>query len=63
MYSVKENGMELRACKPGLRPEDCVPALQNLSLPKPDAISFGFLEGVHEPWLGAEPSMSNSVLW
>jgi hypothetical protein len=54
--------MELRDCRPGLCPEDCVPAAESLSLPELDAVSFGFLERVSEPWLGAEPSISKSVL-
>jgi hypothetical protein len=62
LYSLKENGMELRDCRSELRPEDCVPADESLSLPELDAVSFGFLEGVSEPWLGAEPNISRSVL-
>jgi hypothetical protein len=62
MYSLKENGMELRDCWPGLRPEDCVPTEESLSLPELDAVSFDFLEGLSEPWLGAEPNISKSVL-
>jgi hypothetical protein len=64
MYSLEENGMELRGCRPELPPEELVTATaESLSLPdEPDAVSFGFLEGVFEPWLGAEPNMSKSVL-
>jgi hypothetical protein len=64
MYSLKENGMELRDCWPGLRPGDCVPlaAEESLSLPELDAASFDFLEGVSEPSLGTEPNISKSVL-
>lgn len=55
--------MELRDCWPELRPEDCAPE-ESLSLPKLDAASFGFLEDdASEPCLGAEPSISKSVLW
>jgi len=62
-YSLEENGMELRVCcRPELPPEELT-AESLLSLPdEPDAVSFGFLEGVFEPWLGAEPSISKSVL-
>jgi hypothetical protein len=61
-YSLEENGMELRVCRPELPPEELT-AAETLSLPdEPDAVSFGFLEGVFEPWLGAEPSISKSVL-
>jgi hypothetical protein len=63
MYSLKENGMELRDCGSELRPEDCAPEDESLSLPELDAVSFGFLEdGVSEPRLGVEPSISKSVL-
>lgn len=56
--------MELRDCWSELRPEDCAPEEESLSLPKLDAVSFGFLEDdAPEPCLGAEPSISKSVLW
>jgi len=63
MYSLEENGMELRGCMPELPPEELT--AESLLLPDEpdDAVSFGFLEGVFEPWLGAEPIIiSKSVL-
>jgi hypothetical protein len=63
-YSLEENGMELRGCRPldELPPEGLLTA-ESFSLPdEPDAVSFGFLEGVFEPCFGVEPSMSKSVL-
>ena len=55
--------MELRVCRPEPPPEELT-AESLLSLPDElDAASFGFLEDVFDPWLGAEPSISKSVLW
>jgi hypothetical protein len=66
MYSLEENGMELRGCWPlaeELPPEVLLLTAESLLLPgEPDAVSFGFLEDAFEPWLGAEPSISKSVL-
>jgi len=63
MYSFKKSGMELRGCRPELPPEEELTA-ESFPLPdEPDAaVSFGFLEDVFEPWFGAEPSISKSVL-
>jgi hypothetical protein len=62
VYSLEENGMELSVCRPEL-PLDELTAESLLSLPDElDAVSFGFLEDVFDPWLGAEPSISKSVL-
>jgi len=61
MYSLEENGMELRGRNPELPPEELT--AESFSLPdEPDAVSFGFLEGVFEPWLGADSSISKRVL-
>jgi hypothetical protein len=63
-YSLEENGMELRVCRPLAElPLAGLTAESLLSFPESDAVSFGFLEGVFELWLGAEPSISKSVLW
>ena len=62
MYSLEENGMELSVCVPELPPEELTgESLSLLADSEPDAVSFGFLEGVFEPLFEAEPSMSKSV--
>lgn len=57
--------MELRGCWPALPPGNdwVVPVVDGLTREPEAAASFGFLEGVSEPLLGSEPSMSKSVLW